>query len=306
MAKVLIATEKPFSGVAVNGIKEIAAEKGHEIVLLEKYADKAALLEAVADAEALIIRSDKIDSEVLSAAKNLKIVVRAGAGYDNVDLEAATANDVVVMNTPGQNANAVAELAFGLIISTIRNSYNGKAGFELKGKKLGIHAYGNIGKIVAGIAKGFGMEVFAFDPFVTKEAVEADGVGYIETVEELYKTCQFVSLNLPATDKTKKSINQALLSTMPANSVLINTARKEVIDEEGLAAVLAEKSDFYYTADVAPASAAELKEKYDTRVFFTAKKMGAQTAEANFNAGIAAINQISNFLANGDVTFKVN
>lgn len=304
--KILIATEKPFAAEAVQGIKEVIDNAGHQFVLLEKYTDKAELLEAVADVDGMMIRSDKATAEVLEAAKNLKVIVRAGAGYDNIDLAAATANNVVAMNTPGQNSNAVAELVFGMMVMGARNKFNGSAGTELKSKKVGIHAYGNVGKLVAKIAQGFGMEVIAFDPFVAKEAIEADGVKVVDSVEELYSTCQYISLHIPATAQTKKSINYDLLSKMPKGGTLINTARKEVIDEEGTLKVLAERSDIKYFSDIAPDTKAEFESKFESQVFFTPKKMGAQTAEANINAGVAGANQIINFLEKGDDTFKVN
>lgn len=304
--KVLVATEKPFAAVAVNGIKEVLDAAGIEMALLEKYTAKADLLKAVADADGLIVRSDIVDAEVLDAAKNLKIVVRAGAGYDNIDLNAATAKGVCVMNTPGQNSNAVAELVFGMTILMIRNHFNGTSGTELKGKKLGIHAYGQVGRNVARIAKGFGMELYAFDPYCPNEVMEKDGVKSVASVEELYRTCQFVSLHIPATAETKQSINHALMSLMPKGAVLINTARKEVIHEEDLARVLEERPDFRYVADVAPSTAAALTEKFGDRVFFTPKKMGAQTAEANINAGIAAARQSVGFLKEGIDKFRVN
>lgn len=306
MKKVLVATEKPFAAAAVNQIKSIVESAGYQFALLEKYTDKSQLLEAVADADALIIRSDKATAEVMDAAKNLKIIVRAGAGYDNIDLQAATANNVVAMNTPGQNSNAVAELALGMMVFLARGAYNGKSGSELKGKKIGIHAYGNVGKNLARIAKGFGMEVFAFDPFVAKEVIEADGVVALESAEELYATCQYISLHIPANDKTKKSIGKAILATMPKNAVLVNTARKEVIDEEGMLELMEERTDFKYISDIAPDCKDVFAEKYEGRYFFTPKKMGAQTAEANINSGVAAANQIVNFLEKGDITFKVN
>lgn len=304
--KVLVATEKPFAAVAVNGIKEVLDAAGIEMALLEKYTAKADLLKAVADADGLIVRSDIVDAEVLDAAKNLKIVVRAGAGYDNIDLNAATAKGVCVMNTPGQNSNAVAELVFGMTILMIRNHFNGTSGTELKGKKLGIHAYGQVGRNVARIAKGFGMELYAFDPYCPNEVMEKDDVKPVASVEELYRTCQFVSLHIPATAETKQSINHALMSLMPKGAVLINTARKEVIHEEDLARVLEERPDFRYVADVAPSTAAALTEKFGDRVFFTPKKMGAQTAEANINAGIAAARQSVGFLKEGIDKFRVN
>lgn len=306
MSKVLIATEKPFAPLAITQIKSVLDKAGFELALLEKYTTKDELLEAVADVDALIIRSDKITKEVIEAAKNLKIVVRAGAGYDNVDLAAATEANVVVMNTPGQNSNAVAELAIGMMILMARGGYNGKAGTELRGKTLGIHAYGNVGRYVAKIAQGIGMEVYAFDPFISKEAIEKDGVKAIDSVEELYETCQYISLHIPANDKTKKSINYKLLSKMPEPAVLVNTARKEVINEEEMIKLMEERIDFSYISDIAPDNAADFANKFEGRFFFTPKKMGAQTKEANVNAGVAAAEQIVDFLKNGNTTFKVN
>lgn len=304
--KVLIATDKPFAAEAVNGIRKVVEEAGHELVLLEKYTEKKQLLEAVSSVNAAIIRSDIFDKEVLDAGKDLKIVVRAGAGYDNVDLDAATADKICVMNTPGQNANAVAELAFGLAVYAVRNFYNGTSGIELGGKKLGIHAYGNVGRNVARIAKGFGMEVYAFDPFLTAEAIEKEGVKAVGSVEELYKTCQFVSVHIPATAETKNSINFDLLSKMPKKALLINTARKEVINETDMVKLLSERPDFKYVTDIMPGNHAELVEKFADRYFSTPKKMGAQTAEANINAGIAAANQIVDFFKTGNEKFRVN
>lgn len=304
--KVLIATDKPFASEAVKGIKGVIEKAGYELVLLEKYTEKKQLLEAIANVEAAIIRSDIFDKEVLAAGKKLKIVVRAGAGYDNIDLEAATANNICVMNTPGQNANAVAELALGLVVYAVRNFYNGTSGTELLGKKLGIHAYGNVGRNVARIAKGFGMEVYAFDPFLTKEQIEKEGVKALASVEELYSTCQFVSLHIPATAETKNSINYALLSKMPKNALLINTARKEVINETEIIKVMEERKDMKYVTDIMPNNHAQMAEKFAGRYFSTPKKMGAQTAEANTNAGIAAANQIVDFLKNGNERFRVN
>ena len=305
MKKVLVATEKPFAKVAVDQIKKIVEAGGAELVLLEKYTEEAQLLDAVKDVNAIIVRSDKVTQAVVDAAKNLEIVVRAGAGFDNLDLAACSARNIVAMNTPGQNANAVAELVFGMAVALARNNFNGTSGVELKGKKLGIHAYGNVGRCVATIAKGFGMEVYAFDPFVSKEAIEADGVKALDTMEELYSTCQYVSLHIPATEKTKKSINAALLKNMPKGGVLINTARKEVIDEESLVALMAERPDFCYIADVAPDNKDEFKQ-FEGRYFFTPKKMGAQTQEANINAGVAAANQIVKYFKTGDETFRLN
>lgn len=306
MKKILVATVKPFAPAAVDNIKEIVDKAGYEFILLEKYSDQSELINAVKDVDAMIIRSDKATKEVIEAAKNLKVIVRAGAGYDNIDLEAATENGVVAMNTPGQNSNAVAELALGMMVYLARNGYNGKPGVELKGKTLGIHAYGNVGKNVARIAKGFGMKVFAFDPFVSKETIEKDGVTAVDTVEELYSTCNYISLHIPANDKTKKSINFELLSKMPKDAVLVNTARKEVIDEEGLIKIFNKKPGFKYIADIAPDCKEEIAEKFEGRYFFTPKKMGAQTAEANINAGAAAANQIINYFEKGDTKFQVN
>ncbi|MDT8309495.1 MAG: NAD(P)-dependent oxidoreductase [Bacteroidales bacterium] len=305
MPKVLVATEKPFAPKAVQEIRDILTEAGYELALLEKYTEKKDLLDAVADIDGLIIRSDIVDSSVLEAAKNLKIVVRAGAGYDNIDLVAATAKGVVAMNTPGQNSNAVAELALGMMIYIARGQFNGKAGTELKNKTLGIHAYGNVGKLVAKIAKGFGMQVFAFDPFVGSATIEADGVIAVKSQEELYSKCRYISLHIPATGETKGSIDFELLSKMPDGAVLVNTARKEVVNEEGLKKMFAERKDFCYATDVAPDCTDELVQ-YETRYFATPKKMGAQTAEANINAGIAAAQQIVAYINKGDTTFQVN
>ena len=304
--KTLVATDKPFAQEAVNGIREVVENAGFNLTLLEKYTEKSQLLEAVKEVDAIIIRSDIIDAEVLDAAKSLKIVVRAGAGYDNVDLDAATAHNVCVMNTPGQNANAVAELVFGMMVSGIRNFYDGSSGTELTGKKLGIHAYGNVGRNVARIAKGFGMEIYAYDPYCSAADIEKDGVKALSSVEELYKTCQFISLHIPATAETKQSINHALLSKMPKKAMLINTARKEVINEAELEKIMEERQDFKYVTDVMPANHEKLMELYPKRYFSTPKKMGAQTAEANINAGIAAAHQIVDFLKNGNERFRVN
>lgn len=305
MAKVLIATEKPFASAAIKLIKEVTDSAGYELELLEKYSDKQQLLDAVSGADALIIRSDKVDAEVIGAAQNLKIVVRAGAGYDNVDLETATSANVCVMNTPGQNSNAVAELALGMMVFLARNQFNGTAGTELKGKKLGIHAYGNVGQNVARIAKGFGMEVYGFDPYA-EEKIKEDGLSLMTDLKTFYSTCDYVSLNIPATNETKKSINYDLLRYMPKGGVLVNTARKEVIDEDGLLKIMEDRQDFKYISDIAPDCKDVFAEKYSGRFFFTPKKMGAQTAEANINAGVAAAKQIVAFLENGDATCKVN
>ena len=304
--KVLVATEKPFAAVAVDGIRKVVEEAGYELALLEKYTAKEDLLSAVADADALIIRSDKVDNEVLEAGKNLKIVVRAGAGYDNVDLAAATAHNVCVENTPGQNSNAVAELVFGMTVMAVRNMYDGTSGSELKGKTLGIYAFGQVGRNVARIAKGFGMEVSALDPYCPDSVMEEAGVRPVHSVEELYKENKFVSLHIPATDETRRSVGYDLIKLLPKNGVLINTARKEVIDEEGLAQILRDRADIKYVADIKPDCADALKAEFGNRVFFTPKKMGAQTSEANINAGIAAAHQVVAFLRDGIDRFRVN
>ncbi len=303
--KVLVATEKPFAKSAVDGIKQIIDEAGFEFALLEKYTEKKQLLNAVADANAIIIRSDIIDAEVLAAAKNLKIVVRAGAGYDNVDLDAATKAGVCVMNTPGQNANAVAELVLGLLVFTVRNFYNGKSGSELMGKKLGLLAFGNVGRNVARIAKGFGMEVYAYDAFCPATAIESAGVKAVANQNELFKTCDIVSLHIPATAETKNSINYEMVGQMKKGGILINTARKEVIDEAGLLKLMAEREDLKYITDIMPAANDDFA-KFEGRYFSTPKKMGAQTAEANTNAGLAAARQIVDFIKNGNEKFRVN
>ncbi len=306
MTKLLVATEKPFHPDTIPGIQKIAQEAGYELALLEKYTDKSQLLEAVKDATALIIRSDKVTAEVIDAAKELKIVIRAGAGYDNVDLEAASAKGVVVMNTPGQNSNAVAELAIGMMIYHARGQFNGKSGTELRGKTLGIHAFGNVGRLVAEIAKGFQMDIYAYDPFLSKQEIEKEGVKPLESEKELYARCQYISLHIPANEKTKQSINFSLLSSMPEKATLVNTARKEVIHEEELMKVMEERKDFHYLSDIAPDMAQQIAQKFEGQYYFTPKKMGAQTAEANINAGLAAAEQIVKFLKNNDRTFQVN
>ena len=306
MKKVLIATDKPFAAVAVDGIRKIVEGAGYELKLLEKYTDQKDFIQAVEEVDAVIIRSDKATKDVIEAGKNLKIIVRAGAGYDNIDLPAATAHNVVAMNTPGQNSNAVAELAIGMMIYMARSLFNGSSGTELKGKKIGIHAYGNVGQLVGELAKGFGMEVYAFDPFIPAETIEKHGVKAVGTVEELYSKCQYISLHIPANEKTKKSIGFDLLSKMPKGATLVNTARKEVIDEAGLMKMFAERPDFKYLSDIEPDCKNDVAAAYAGRYFFTPKKMGAQTSEANINAGIAAAKQIVNFFEKGDITFKVN
>lgn len=305
MKKILVATEKPFAAEAIKGIKAEIESAGNELALLEKYTDKAQLLEAVKTADAMIVRSDKITPEVLDAAPNLKIVVRAGAGYDSIDTAYAKEKNVVVENTPGQNANAVAELVFGLLVYAVRNFYNGKSGTELKGKKLGILAFGNVGRNVARIAAGFGMDIYAYDAFCPKDVIEKAGVKAVDSQAELFKTCDIVSLHIPATPETKQSIGKALVGSMKKGAILINTARKEVINEPELLALLNERTDLKFITDIKP-DAEEDFAKFEGRYFSTPKKMGAQTAEANTNAGIAAAKQINAFFATGDTKFQVN
>lgn len=304
--KILVATDKPFAAVAVEGIREVVEKAGMELLLLEKYGEKAKLLDAVKEVDAIIIRSDIIDAEVFDAAKQLKIVVRAGAGYDNVDLNAATARQVVVMNTPGQNSNAVAELVFGLLVYGMRGFFNGASGSELKGKKLGILAYGNVGRNVARIAKGFGMELYAYDAHIPAAHIANDGVKPVASTEELFQACHVVSLHIPATEETKASIGFERMNAMPKGAIVINTARKEVMDEAGLRDMFEKRPDFKYISDIKPAIDEELAADYPDRYFATPKKMGAQTAEANINAGIAAAEQIVDFLQNGNTQFQVN
>lgn len=304
--KVLVATEKPFAKAAVDGIRNIVEEAGYTLALLEKYTDVQQLYDAVADVDALIVRSDKVTKEVIAHAKNLKIVVRAGAGFDNLDLAACTERGIVAMNTPGQNSNAVAELAVGFMVYMARNTFKPGTGSELKGKRIGIHAYGNVGRLVAEKAKALGMEVWAFDPFVPKENMEAEDVNVAETIEELYANCNYISLHIPANDKTKNSINYELLSRMPKGGCLVNTARKEVIDEAGMEKLLAEREDMKYITDIAPSNQDVLAEKFGNRFFATPKKQGAETAEANINAGLAAARQIVSFFKEGNIRFKVN
>ncbi|MFH1119189.1 MAG: 3-phosphoglycerate dehydrogenase [Bacteroidota bacterium] len=306
MKKVLVATDKPFAKVAVDGIRLIVEKAGYELVLLEKYAGQSDFVKAIENVDAVIIRSDIADRAVIEAGKNLKIIVRAGAGYDNIDLAAATERKVIAMNTPGQNSNAVAELAFGMMVYMARNAFNGSSGTELRGKSLGIHAYGNVGKYVASIARGVGMDIYAYDPFVSSDSIEKDGVKPLATVEELYNKCQYISLHMPANAQTKKSIGFNLLSKMPKGATLVNTARKEVIDEDGLIKIFAERPDFRYLSDIEPDCKSEIEEKYSGRFFITPKKMGAQTSEANINAGLAAAHQIVDFLEKGIVTYQVN
>ncbi len=302
--KVLVATEKPFAADAVNGIKQEIEKAGHTLVVLEKYSEQQ-LLDAIADADALIVRSDKVTPALLDVAKNLKIVVRAGAGYDNVDIAYAKEKNVVVENTPGQNSNAVAELVFGLLVYAVRNFYNGKSGTELLGKKLGILAYGNVGRNVARIAKGFGMDVYAYDAFCPKDAIESTGVHAVDNQDALFEQCDIVSLHIPATPETRQSINYALVGKMKKNGILVNTARKEVINEPELIKLMTERTDMKFVTDIKPDADAEFA-AFEGRYFSTPKKMGAQTAEANTNAGIAAAKQINAFFADGCTKFRVN
>lgn len=304
--KILVATEKPFAKEAIEGIKSVVSENGYELALLEKYTSIEELKTEIKDADALIVRSDKVSNEVIEAAQNLKIVVRAGAGYDNLDLESCSAKGVVAMNTPGQNSNAVAELAIGMMIYISRKQFTPGTGSELKGKSLGIHAFGNVGRLVASLAKGFGMKVFAFDPFVKESEIINAGVTPVSSIEELYEKSDFLSLHIPATPQTKKSVGKALIERLPKNGCIVNTARKEIIDEEGLTEALKNREDIKYVTDIATDNHDKIKELFGNRVFATPKKMGAQTAEANINAGVAAAKQIVNFLKNGDNTFQVN
>lgn len=304
--KILVATDKPFAPVAITQISEVVEKGGHTLVLLEKYKTPQELHAAAADADAMIVRSDIIDAAVIAASPRLRIVVRAGAGYDNLDLNACTAHNVVAMNTPGQNSNAVAELAFGMMVFSARGNFDGKTGSELQGKSLGLHAFGNVGKCMARIATGFGMKTYAFDPFVDSKVILEAGVTPVDSVETLYSASQYVSLHIPANDKTKNSIGEKLLSLMPQGAVVVNTARKEVIDEAGLVALMEKRSDLKYLSDIAPDNADLFAAKFPGRFFFTPKKMGAQTEEANINAGVAAARQIVAFFASGDETFRVN
>lgn len=304
--KVLVATEKAFAPSAITMIREVVESAGHQLALLENYGSTGDLLSAVTDADALIVRSDIVTPAVIEAAVKLRIVVRAGAGYDNIDLAACTVRKIVAMNTPGQNSNAVAELAFALMLYDARGGFAGTAGTELRGKNLGLHAFGNIARYMAIISKGFGMNVFAFDPFVTVDDFERNGVKQCKDVNELYSSCQYVSLHLPSNEKTNKSVGYDLLKLMPHKSVLVNTARKEIIDEEGLLKIFGERPLFRYLADVEPDSREIFESKHKGRFIFTAKKMGAQTEEANINAGIAAARQVVDYFATGNEKFRVN
>ena len=304
--KVLVATQKPFAAAAVDGIRKIVEEAGFELALLEKYAEQSDLVAAVADADALIVRSDKVTAEVVEAAKNLRIVVRAGAGFDNLDLEACTKHGVVAMNTPGQNSNAVAELAIAMMIFMARTQFTPATGSEIQGKKLGIQAFGNVGRLVGAKAKALGMSVKAIDPFLKDEQITAGGAEPASSLEDLYSSCDYVSIHIPATPQTIKSIGYDLVTKMPKGATLVNTARKEVIDEAGLEKALEDRPDLKYVCDVAPDNLAALQEKFGLRVFATPKKMGAQTAEANLNAGLAAARQIVDFIKNGNTRFQLN
>ena len=304
---ILIATEKPFAGEAIDKIrKKIENAGGYHLELLEAYSDKSALLKAVENVDALIVRSDKVTAEVIDASKNLKIIVRAGSGFDNIDLDKASEKGIVVMNTPGQNANAVAELAFGMMLGLIRNKYDGTPGTELQYKRIGMHGYGNIGKCMAIIAKGFSMKTYAYDLYLSKAVVEQDGVNYCKSAEELYSTCDFISINIPANEETIKCIDYKLLSKTKEGVLLINTARKELIDEAGLLKWMEESPRFLYVSDIKPDCVDEINSKYGKRTLFTTNKMGAQTAEANINAGVASVTQIIRFFKDDDRTFQVN
>ncbi len=304
--KILVATEKPFAPVAIKQIREIAMAEGHEIALLENYKNVSEFLDAVSDADALIVRSDQVTHEIIDSASRLRIVVRAGAGYDNIDLAACTEHGIVAMNTPGQNSNAVAELVFEMMLYQVRCGFNGKSGTELRGKTIGIHAFGNVGRYVGEIAKGFGMLVYAYDPFVNDCVITGSGIYVIKSAEELYSKCQYVSLHIPANEKTINSIGFDLLNSMPANAILVNTARKEIINETDLLKIFEIRPDFKYLADVEPDCRSVIEEKYQGRFLFTAKKMGAQTEEANINAGVAGALQIIDYFKTGNEKFRIN
>ncbi len=304
--KVLVATEKPFAPVAIRQISQIIEAAGLRLSILEKYTDESQLIEAVADADALIVRSDLVTSRIIKGGKQLKLVVRAGAGYDNLDLAACTAHNVVAMNTPGQNSNAVAELVFELILFQIRKGFSGKTGTELRLKTIGLHGFGNVGKYVADIAKGFGMDIYAYDPFVSERVMKNNSAKQVTQLDELYRICQYVSIHIPYNEMTKKSIGYEYLRKMPNNAVVVNTARKEVIDEEGLLKIFEERPDICYLADVEPDCKAIFTEKYKGRYIFTEKKMGAQTEEANINAGAAAARQVVDYFKTGNEKFRVN
>ncbi len=304
--EILVATEKPFAPIAIRQIREVAEAAGFRLVLLENYKNRSELLQSVSTADALIVRSDEVNTEILDAARQLRIVVRAGSGYDNLDLAACTAHNIVAMNTPGQNSNAVAELAFELMLYQIRGGFSGKSGSELRGKTLGLHAFGNVGKYVADIARGFGMDIYAYDPFVSERVMKNNGAKQCINVEELYVKCQYVSIHMPSNEITKKSVRYDLMRKMPANAVLVNTARKELIDEEGLLRIFKERSDFSYLSDIEPDCKDVFEEKYKGRYIFTAKKMGAQTEESNINAGVAAARQIVEYFKTGKEKYRLN
>jgi len=304
--KLLIATEKPFVSLAIRQIREVTDAAGFQLALLENYKSVSELHEAVADADALIVRSDKVNEDLLNAAKKLKIVVRAGSGYDNIDVAACTAHNVIAMNTPGQNSNGVAELVFELMLYQIRNGFSGKPGTELRGKTIGLHAFGNVGKYVADIARGFGMDIYAYDPFVSERVMKNNGAKQIINVDQLYSKCQYISIHMPNNERTKKSVGYNLVKRMPPNAVLVNTARKEIIDEEGLLKVFEERSDISYLSDIEPDNKAIFEEKYKGRFIFTAKKMGAQTEESNINAAVAASRQIIDYFTTGKEKYRIN
>ncbi len=304
--KILVATEKPFSPVAIRQIREVTEAAGYELALLENYTDTSLLLDAVSEADGLIVRSDKVTGEVIKAAKNLKIVIRAGAGYDNIDLQACTDNNVIAMNTPGQNANAVAELVFELILFKIRGGFSGKTGSELRIKTIGLHGFGNVGKYVADIARGFGMDIYAYDPFVSERIMKNNSAKQCTNIFEMYSRCQYISLHMPFNDRTRKSVGYELISRMPQNGVLVNTARKELIDEEGILKAFEERDDLSYLSDIEPDCKSVFEDKYKGRYLFTAKKMGAQTEEANINAGAAAARQIVDYFTKGVEKYRLN
>jgi D-3-phosphoglycerate dehydrogenase len=305
--KVLVATEKPFAQIAIRQIQEVTDAAGYQLELLENYKSRSELLAAVKDADALIVRSDRVTSEVLDAAKQLKIVVRAGAGYDNLDVKSCTEHNVIAMNTPGQNSNAVAELVFELLLFQIRGGFNGsKSGSELRMKTLGLHGFGNVGKYVADIARGFGMDTYTYDPFVSERVMKNNGAKQCISLEEMYLKCQYVSIHMPYNERTNKLIGYNLMMKMPQNAVLVNTARKEVVNEADLLKVFEERNDFCYLSDIEPDCKAVFEEKYQGRYIFTAKKMGAQTEEANINAGVAAARQIISYFRKGIDKYKLN
>ena len=304
--EILVATEKPFAPIAIRQIREVTEAAGFKLALLENYKSVSELLDAVSTADAMIVRSDKVTPEVLDAAKNLKIVVRAGSGYDNIDIESCTAHNVVAMNTPGQNSNAVAELAFLMMLYQIRGGFSGKSGSELRRKTLGLHAFGNVGKYVADIARGFSMDVYAYDPFVSERVMKNNGAKQCINVQELYSKCQYISVHMPSNNITNKSIGYNLMVRMPVNAVLVNTARKELVDEEGLLRIFAERSDFSYLADIEPDCKNILEEKYKGRYIFTSRKMGAQTEESNINASVAAARQIVEYFQTGKDRYRLN